>query len=303
MHIAISILLIMLFVFLMVHLILWLYISSSPFTNIVIRPGDQYTSGQRSYVYPAHLKIQGTVYKLKDEFIETQRILMKKIAKVFSELKIAWWVSGGTLLGATRHGAILPDDDDIDIGTHDENRSILFSSDFTDACEKYGLVSMYFLGSSEFSADRVGGCVRVQVKSGAYCSSCTLDIFFYETYMFNNITYISKLDGWQNDKNIRNTIETYNHTDVLPLNMTSVDGLQMSLPHKPINLLMRQYGDDVMEIVHTRPCLISHATPYTLFRWIFPSRPRLYREPAALKANNTWDDHDGGNSDVETRGK
>lgn len=41
--------------------------------------------------------------------------LMDKIDRVFTENHITWWAGGGTLLGAIRHGGLIPWDDDLDL--------------------------------------------------------------------------------------------------------------------------------------------------------------------------------------------
>jgi len=54
-------------------------------------------------------------YTPKDRIADL-KILFKNVASVLNELGIQYWVTDGTLLGAIRHGGIIPWDDDFDIG-------------------------------------------------------------------------------------------------------------------------------------------------------------------------------------------
>jgi hypothetical protein len=49
-------------------------------------------------------------------FLQTAQLCMlQKIHEMFSEKNIPYWLCGGTLIGALRHGGLIPHDDDVDL--------------------------------------------------------------------------------------------------------------------------------------------------------------------------------------------
>jgi cytidyltransferase-like protein len=53
--------------------------------------------------------------------------LMKDVHEVFMQHKVEYWIQGGTLLGAIRHGGIIPWDDDIDLNIKMSDEALFVS--------------------------------------------------------------------------------------------------------------------------------------------------------------------------------
>ena len=53
--------------------------------------------------------------------------MAKDVHEIFVECGIEYWICVGTLLGAVRHGGIIPWDDDIDIMVHDTQKELISS--------------------------------------------------------------------------------------------------------------------------------------------------------------------------------
>jgi len=51
----------------------------------------------------------------------TQLCMLQKIEEMFSAAGIEYWLCGGTLMGALRHGAIIPHDDDVDLEVYEDD--------------------------------------------------------------------------------------------------------------------------------------------------------------------------------------
>lgn len=68
--------------------------------------------------------------------------LMKKIDEAFEKHKINYWAGGGTLLGAIRHGGLIPWDDDLDLYILDSDEEKLLSIQTT--LEQEGLILHHY---------------------------------------------------------------------------------------------------------------------------------------------------------------
>ena len=68
--------------------------------------------------------------------------LMEKIDEVFTQNDIKYWAGSGTLLGAIRHGGLIPWDNDLDLYIIDTDEAKL--EKFKDAFDQAGLVVHYY---------------------------------------------------------------------------------------------------------------------------------------------------------------
>lgn len=239
--------------------LVWVHVSTSHFTRHLLKPNQEYTVSGRSYRFP-NLYCEGPIYLQTDDHINESRTLTVHTMMYLTSLGVPCFVTGGTLLGVIRHNSIpMPFDDDVDMAVDDEHRDLLFSETFSRGAKNFGLQTVYLVGASSTSAERVGACVRMQLIH----SHATLDIFFWKK-IENNKTVV-KLDGWTSRNNvIMNQKEQFHYSDVYPLqDPQTIDGLpNVQLPHRPINLLYKQYGNSVLEKVYARSIFASHAFPF-----------------------------------------
>jgi len=201
---------------------------------------------------------------LKESVIENLRTIVSRVHELFRHLNISYQVTGGTLLGIVRHEAIpMPQDDDVDLAVEFSHRDYLFSQEFQMEAEKFGLEPRFLAGSSIQRADRHGAALRLQLLNQNCAETC--DVFFLQ----REDSIIYKIDGWLNDKLIKNAKEQFQVDDVFPRQLVLVDGLEVWLPNHPKALLLKQYGPDVLDVAKIRPRLISHAFPMRFLRLLW----------------------------------
>jgi phosphorylcholine metabolism protein LicD len=245
-------------------LFVWIFFSNTHYTSKILHPGEVYHMQNRTYTFP-NVECHGTPYQLRDSFIANLRKLLFQTSGLLNRLSIPWWLTGGSLIGAVKFAAIpMPFDDDVDMGVDDDKyRTFLFSSDFVKKANEDGLEVLYFQKASSKWAERTGACVRLQLPQ----CPCTLDIFFWK--QIND--KVIKLDGWSGESNVvHNAKEQFDRNDVYPLKTdVQVDDMRVNLVHHPSNVLIQQYGNQVMKQVIARSNYVSHMFVYTILKKIW----------------------------------
>jgi hypothetical protein len=263
--IAVSILVTL--VVLVVLIFVWVGVSRTHYTTRKLQPGEAYTLAQREYIMP-NVPVYGEAFLLKDEYVVTLRSLVENLTAILREQNIDAWLTGGSLLGAMRHGAIpMPHDDDADVGVDVKHLDYMYSDAFVQLCKQKGLKVIYLLYNGARNADVHGSAVRVQSldRSLPFSHLATLDIFFWS----KSGESVDKLDGWFTTKTgertlVRNKLEHFHVHDVFPLQKNVyVDGIIVNLPAKPRRVLEQQYSSRVWDAVIARSLFISHSSAYS----------------------------------------
>jgi hypothetical protein len=218
------------------------------------------------------IPVIGDAFILQPEFVRGLRSVIVKTQDLFERLQIPCWLTGGSLLGVVRHGAIpMPFDDDADMAVDYQNKQYMFSSEFVEEAKKNQLRVLYLMTNGHETADRHGAAVRFQSLDGG---SQTIDVFFWE--IDHDKKSVSKIDGWSTNvltgtlTTARNLNETFPYEDVYPLRPhVNIDDLLVTLPQNPRALLEKQYSPEVFDRVKARPMLFSHKFMFTFFWWLW----------------------------------
>jgi hypothetical protein len=263
--IAISIIII-LFLFIIINFVIWYSMAHDNFDRR-IRAGEMYEFGGKKYQMP-NLPIRGKAYLLKEEYMMRQRKLLQEMTVALDTLlgEDEWWVSGGTLLGFTRQGTMLPFDDDLDIHTKWKYRHYLFSKKFGSDLEQFGMQAIYLTGQNLHKALREGAAVRIRFKGD---DVPVADIFFCKQQGQKWI----KTDGWNGSNVTFSKSEIWDEELLFPVQKTDIDGFpNINMPSQPVNVCKTQYGDKVMDEIFVRNILFSHKYPFRMFRAMWVTR-------------------------------
>ncbi len=244
----------------------WVIISHEPFTLIELKNGSRYSIAGREYVFP-NITIEGKCLLLKESVIENLRTIVGKTHELLRTVGVEYHCSGGTLLGIVRHGAIpMPNDDDIDVAVDYHHKDFLFSDAFRQKALEFGLDVIFLAGTTTTRADRHGAAVRLQLLNSNNLETC--DIFF----LVKEDKLVYKVDGWLNNKTIKNAKEQFAINDVYPRQLIHMDGMNVYLPNNPEAMLKQQYGADVLKTAKIRPRLISHIFPMKFLRLLWVNK-------------------------------
>jgi hypothetical protein len=239
---------------------------STKYFNRTIHAGGQYYIGEEKYRLHPRLALKGKndFYVLDRYYLKEMTDLLKNVQKCLSRLGLEPRISGGTLLGFERHGTVIPWDDDIDLHVDVRYRNFLYSKSFSRIVQQQNLECIFLPGSTVRQATKEGAACRVR-KRGTTLPVC--DIFFTET--INDKVY--KIDKWDNTGNTYSDKEVWSTDAVYPVKVKKYEELSLLVPNQPLVVLGKQYGENCMKECFARSYLISHNTPFSLFKFIWRS--------------------------------
>eukprot|EP00931_Biecheleriopsis_adriatica_P006266 TRINITY_DN107692_c0_g1_i1.p1 TRINITY_DN107692_c0_g1~~TRINITY_DN107692_c0_g1_i1.p1 ORF type:complete len:336 (+),score=51.67 TRINITY_DN107692_c0_g1_i1:126-1010(+) len=140
--------------------------------------------------------------------------MLQYVDGCLQEASVPYWITGGTLLGAMRHGGFIPHDDDIDLEVR--------ASDWPRAMEALGAVGRSFRGMGEWPNSGVEyGRIFFWGEDRRFTVS--LDIFFRKEHL-------EALDEFPSDR------------EVFPLRRIAFHHLSVCAPDKAGPFLSRCYG-------------------------------------------------------------
>jgi hypothetical protein len=250
-------------VFLITNILLWRHFSRCNF-DCRIYAGDSYKIGNSIYKVP-ELPLHGDAYVLKESFLLDQRELLISVTNMFTHGNIKHWMSGGTLLGFTRHKTFMPWDDDIDMHTPWSNREYLHSSKFATFADTHDLEVIFLFGGSLKYATRESAGVRIRKRN---TSVPVCDVFFVQEMRDSPNTF-AKVDAWNKNQVTYNSKEQWGKELLFPLKKLEVDGMTLTVPQQPIPVLEQQYGKTAMTEMYARSIWFSHAYMFTFLGWVW----------------------------------
>ena len=162
------------------NIIKWYIVSHGDYGSEDLEPGQHYQVHDRTYTVP-NIPVHGKkqhIPVLKPEFLARQRQLLQDVMEFLQNMRVEYWLAGGTLLGFMRHKTFIPWDDDIDLHVMWKHREFLFSDECKEACEATGLQRLILRGCSTDYATKEGAAVRFRHVNSALP---VCDIFFVKT--------------------------------------------------------------------------------------------------------------------------
>jgi len=149
---------------------------------------------------------------------------IKNADEVFLEMDIDWFASFGTLLGAVRHGDVIPWDDDADLHVNDK----IDMADFKNRMFKRG----YFL-SKRGNQYKIYSKDALDIPKNSH-KWPFVDLFLFSTTEKDVIFY------YESEKTI------FPKEDIFPLKRVKFGESSINIPNNSNAILKRQYGPDYM---------------------------------------------------------
>ena len=164
-------------------------------------------------------------YYTTPEIIEKLYELMFYTHNLLLQFNVPYFIDGGTLLGAVRHGGIIPIDNDLDICIDSKDIDVILSKKFKDECKKHKIGVKNLLNKT--------GWLKLTYKK------VDIDLFVMEPVKKGN-SYI--LQHW--DPNVRDFWPkcVYKLKDIFPLKLVKFSNFEVLAPNNPIPYLNSCYG-------------------------------------------------------------
>jgi hypothetical protein len=159
--------------------------------------------------------------------------LLDKTMSAFEKAGITSFLTGGSVLGALRHGDLIPWDDDIDLGVYHEPGGDI------DLIKR---IKQIYVGCDDIScSDMYTEDVFFGLKIHHRTMNVFLDIFLYTDYKADKVFYTSKKARatWPLDWLMKDEV---NHLDT-----AVIHGKHYPCPSNTINVVKRWYGRYCLE--------------------------------------------------------
>lgn len=168
--------------------------------------------------------------------------ILVDVKKVCDENGIGYFLSGGTLIGAMRHGGFIPWDDDVDIGMLRPE----FEKFKEIAQEKLG--NKYFFQSWDTDAEFPFASAKVRKIGTLYREATSINTNYHSELFIDIFPYDNYPDNIDGQMKQGKEIDTYRKTFMMKSGMT---------PWKMANTLVRKVGvyiKNIPYIIRARSC-------------------------------------------------
>lgn len=176
----------------------------------------------------------------KDTHVETPACcrhwildILKNIGGLLDEIGATWWVDYGTLLGAVRHGGLIPWDKDTDLGILPEDRDALLAA-FPRIISEFDYFPTYAKPNPK-NRFRTGDRVKVRLSQR---NKTNTDIFIWNDRpggLLDRTNYIGS-DRFKG--------RDFPRKWLFPLQRVDFDGVEVNLPAQAEKLVQWRYGND-----------------------------------------------------------